>query len=111
MGKLVRLTRPDGSWEERPIFGEFTIPASIQIGPISLEELPENYSTEQAAIDGCLVCPEGNPRDNIESFREFAEACMSGQPGQFRIVTYYYGEDPYYIAEDIIFNGNNYTVK
>lgn len=111
MGKLVRLIRPDGSWEERPIFGEFTIPASIQIGPISLEELPENYSTEQAAIDGCLVCPEGNPRDNTESFREFAEACMSGQPGQFRIVTYYYGEDPYYIAEDIIFNGNNYTVK
>ena len=111
LGKQLTLTRSNGSSEERMVYGEFSIPDSIQVGPIPLEELPENYSAEQAAIDGCLVCTEGNPRDNIEAFREFAEACMSGQPGQFRIVTYYYGEDPYYIADDIIFDGKNYTVK
>ena len=111
LGKQLTLTCSDGSSEERMVYGEFSIPDSIQVGPIPLEELPENYSAEQAAIDGCLVCPDGNPRDNIEAFLEFAEACMEGQPGQFRIVHWYYGEDPHYIAEDIIFDGNNYTVK
>ena len=111
LGKQLTLTRSDGSSEERMVYSEFFIPETIQVGPIPLEELPENYSAEQAAIDGCLVCPEGNPRDNIETFQEFAEACMEGQPGWFRIVHWYYGEDPYYIAEDITFDGNNYTVK
>ena len=111
LGKLVTLTRPDGSKEERMIYGEFSIPDSVLTDPTPLEELPELYSGEQAAIDGCLVCRDGIPMDNVEAFREFADACMRGEPGCFRIVNWYYGEDPHYMAEDIIFDDNNYTVK
>ena len=111
IGKSVRLTRPDGSWEERMIFGEFSIPDSVRTGPIPLEELPEKYGAEQAAIDGCLVCPDGIARDNIEQFREFADACNRGEAGFFRVMYYYYGDDPHYIVHDIHYDGNKYTVN
>ena len=111
MGKLVTLTRPDGSKEERMVYGEFSIPASVLTGPIPLEDLPELYSSELAAIDGCLVCRDGIPMDNVEAFREYADACMRGEPGSFRIVNWHYGDDPYYKAEDIIFDGNTYIIK
>jgi len=111
MGKLVRLTRPDGFWEERMIFGEFSIPGSILTGPIPLEDLPEKYGSEQAMLDGCLVCPDGIARDNIELFREFADACNRGKAGFFRVMDYYYGDDPHYIVHDIHYDGNKYTVN
>lgn len=111
LGKLVTQTRPDGSHEMRMIYGEFDIPNSIRNGPIPLEELPEKYGSEQAAIDGCLVCPDGIARDNMEQFREFADACNRGEAGFFRVMYYYYGDDPHYIAYDIHYDGNKYTVN
>ena len=111
MGKSVRLTRPDGSWEERMIFGEFSIPDSILTGPIPLEDLPEKYGSEQAAIDGCLVSRDGAAMDNIEAFRAFVDACNRGEAGFFRIVDWYYGENPHYIAWDLNFDGHKYTIS
>ena len=111
IGKSVRLTRPDGSWEERIIFGEFSIPDSILTGPIPLEDLPEKYGSEQAAIDGCLVSRDGAAMDNIEAFRAFVDACNRGEAGFFRIVDWYYGENPHYIAWDLNFDGHKYTIS
>ena len=112
LGKQVTLVRQDGSTESRMIYGEFSIPDSILTGPIPLEDLPEKYGAEQAAIDGCLVCPDGIARDNMEQFREFADACNRGEAGFFRVMYYYYDDDgPYYIAYDIHFDGNKYTVN
>lgn len=112
LGKQVTLVRQDGSTESRMIYGEFSIPDSILTGPIPLEDLPEKYGAEQAAIDGCLVCPDGIARDNMEQFREFADACNRGEAGFFRVMYYYYDDEgPYYLAYDIHFDGNKYTVN
>lgn len=112
LGKQVTLVRQDGSTESRMIYGEFSIPDSILTGPIPQEDLPEKYGAEQAAIDGCLVCPDGIARDNMEQFREFADACNRGEAGFFRVMYYYYDDEgPYYLAYDIHFDGNKYTVN
>ena len=110
LGKLVTLTRSNGSKEERMVYGEFFIPESVLTGPIPLEDLPEKYSAEQAMIDGCLVCPDGIPRYNLEAFREFVDACYRGEAGFFRIVYYYYGENPHYIAHDVNYDGRKYMI-
>lgn len=62
-------------------------------------------------LDGCLVCPDGIARDNIELFREFADACNRGEAGFFRVMYYYYGDDPHYLAYDIHYDGSTYTVN
>jgi hypothetical protein len=111
LGKQVTLVRQDGSNESRMIYGDFPIPDSILTGPIPQEALPEKYGAEQAAIDGCLVCPDGIARDNMEQFRDFADACNRGEPGFFRVMYYYYGDDPHYIVHDIHYDGNKYTVN
>ena len=111
LGKQVTLVRQDGSAESRMVYGEFAIPDSILTGPIPLEDLPEKYSSEQAMLDGCLVCPNGIARENLEQFREFADACSRGEAGFFRVMYYYYGDDPYYMAYDIRYDGNKYTVN
>ncbi len=111
MGKLVRLTRPDGSWEERMIFGEFSIPESILAGPIPLEDLPERYSGEQAMIDGCFVQVDGAARENVHLFQEFAEKTWNGEPSFLRIVNCHYGDAYQWSASDLTFDGNQYLVS
>ena len=111
MGKLVRLTRPDGSWEERMIFGEFSIPASIPTGPIPLEDLPEIYSGEQAMIDGCLVTRDGEVSENLAVLKDFVETTSRGEPAFIRIVNWYYGEESHYTAEDLTFDGSQYILE
>lgn len=111
MGKLVRLTRPDGSWEERMIFGEFSIPASIPTGPIPLEDLPEIYSGEQAMIDGCLVTRDGEVSENLAVLKDFVETTSRGKPAFIRIVNWYYGEESHYTAEDLTFDGSHYILE
>ena len=111
IGKQVTLTRSDGTQENRMVYGEFTLPDSVQVGPIPLEELPENYGAEQAMIDGCLVSRDGDAMENIDAFRDFYEACYRGEPGFFRTVNYEYGDDPHHIVQDIHFDGNKYTLR
>ena len=111
MGKLVRLTRPDGSWEERMIFGEFTIPDSVLSGPIPLEDLPELYSGEQAMIDGCVVLVDGVARENLALFQEFAEKTWNGEPSFLRIVNCHYGDEYQWSASDLTFDGRQYLVS
>lgn len=114
MGKLVRLTRPDSSWEERMIFGEFSIPDSVLTGPIPLEDLPEKYGAEQAEIDGCVVMRDGDVSRNQEVWQAFLEAVNAGQEAFVRTVEYYY--DPEHVQTthyiyDIRFDGSRYSVE
>lgn len=111
LGKLLTLTRTDGTTSQQMVYGEFNLPEDILTGPIPLEELPELYSAEQAMIDGCLVSRDGEAMDNIEVFREFAERCNGGEAGFFRIVDWYYGDNPHYIARDINYDGSKYTIS
>ena len=111
LGKQVTLVRQDGSSESRMVYGEFMLPDSVRTGPIPLEELPEFYSSEQAMIDGCLVSRDGEAMDNIEAFREFVAACDRGEGRFFRLVDWYYGDNPHYIAWDLNYDGYKYTIS
>lgn len=111
IGKHVTRKNSDGTSEDRMIYGAFSIPDSILTGPIPLEELPEVYGAEQAMIDGCLVLRDGEAMENIESFREFAARCNRGEAGFFRIVNWYYGDNPHYTVFDLNYDGHTYTIS
>jgi len=114
MGKSVRLTRPDGSWEERMIFGEFSIPDSVLTGPIPLEELPEKYGAEQAEIDGCVVMRDGDVSRNQEVWQAFLDAVNAGQEAFVRTAEYFYDPERVQTTRfiyDIRFDGNIYSVE
>ena len=110
IGKLVTLHRADGTTEDQIIYGSFTLPNAIQTGLIPLNELPELYSGEQAMIDGCFVTTDGVARENKELFQDFAVCSWNGMPGVIRTVNWHYGEDSYWSAYDLSFDGNVYTL-
>ena len=111
LGKQVTLTRPDGTRKSRMVYGMFVLPDAIQTGPIPLEDLPEMYGAEQAAIDGCFVQTDGVARDNKELFHRFAEATYAGEAAFIRIVNWYYGDDRHYDAFDLAYDGSLYTIS
>ena len=110
MGKLVTLHHADGTTEEQMIYGQFSLPNSIRTEPIPLEDLPENYSGEQAMIDGCFVATDGAARENKDLFHKFVQDSWQGTPGFIRIVDWHYGDSSYYIAYDLEFDGSMYTL-
>ena len=110
IGKLVTLHRADGTTEDQIIYGSFTLPNAIQTGLIPLNELPELYSGEQAMIDGCFVTTDGVARENKELLQDFAVCSWNGMPGVIRTVNWHYGEDSYWSAYDLSFDGNVYTL-
>ena len=111
LGKQVTLIRTDGSRESRMVYGEFSLPESVRTGLIPLNELPEKYSAEEAAIDGCLVTEDGIARDNKELFHRFVQDSWTGTPGFIRIVDWHYGDNSYYVAYDLKYDGSMYTLS
>jgi len=110
MGKLVTLHHTDGTTEEQMIYGQFSLPNSIRTEPIPLAELPENYSGEQAMIDGCFVAADSAARENKDLFHKFVQDSWQGSPGFIRIVDWHYGDTSYYMAYDLVFDGSMYTL-
>ena len=110
MGKLVTLHHDDGTTEEQMIYGQFSLPNSIRTEPIPLKELPGNYSGEQAMIDGCFVAADSAARENKEQFHKFVQDSWQGTPGFIRIVDWHYGDNSYYIAYDLKYDGSMYTL-
>ena len=111
IGKLVTLHHTDGSSEEQMIYGQFSLPNSIRTERIHLEELPEKYSGEQAMIDGCFVAADGSARENKDLFHKFVQDSWQGTPGFIRIVDWHYGENSYYTAYDLEYDGSLYTLN
>lgn len=111
IGKMVTARYRDGITEERMVYGYFSIPESILTGYMPLEELPEKYSGEQAMIDGCFVQTDSVARENRELFKAFAEASYADEPSSIRIVDWHYGENSYYEAYDLSFDGRLYTIN
>ena len=110
MGKLVTLHHADGTTEEQMVYGQFALPNSIRTEPIPLEQLPEKYSGEQAMIDGCFVAADGAARENRELFHRFVQDSWQGTPGFIRIVDWHYGDNSYYTAYDLEYDGSMYTL-
>ena len=110
MGKLVTCHYADGTTEDQMVYGQFALPNSIQTEPIPLEELPEKYSGEQAMIDGCFVATDGAARENGDLFHSFVQNSWQGTPGFIRIVDWHYGDNSYYTAYDLEYDGSMYTL-
>lgn len=87
------------------------LPVSTETDLLPLEELPETYSVNQAVLDGCYVQSNGLTVGNSEKFRQFAETTQQGIPSLIRIVDWYDGDNPYYIAQDLSYDGSVYTIS
>lgn len=98
-------------------------------GPLlpPLEELPADYSLEQAREDGCVVHEDGDIASGQEAWDDFIKASSAGKAASVRLVNYYTLDDPsrydpdYYesIKDDypllyvsnLSFDGKAYTVS
>lgn len=95
----------------------FTVYAPFEItaesdGIKSLEELPELYSAEQAMIDGCFVNQDSEAQaDTLPQLQAFMEATNRGETAFLRIVNWYYGDNSFYTAQDLTFDGNQYILE
>lgn len=76
--------------------------------PKSLEELPADYSADQAAADGCLVSRDGTATDNKDRFLAFAEKTGRGAPDTIRVMNW---TDQTAAIYDLTFDGTQYTVS
>lgn len=108
--RLGKNVTHDGTGQERMLYDEFSIPESIRTEPLSLEELPEKYASEEAMLDGCFVQRDGIAVDNKEIFQEFASRAQYGEAGFIRIVDWYYDETPACFVHDLTFDGTQYTL-
>ena len=96
--------------------------------PIPLEELPQDYSLEQAKADGCLVTEDGTVTSGRESWEDFLEAVAAGKAASVRLCGYFTLDslgvssryDPEYYAsikndypkmslEDLSYDGEGFT--
>ena len=62
--------------------------------PTPLEDLPEDYSLEQAKEDGCLVTEDGIVTSGRESWEDFLKASEAGKTASVRLCSYYTLDDP-----------------
>ena len=92
-----------------------------------LEELPEDYSLEQAKADGCVVHEDGDVTSGQTVWDAFAEAVSAGTAASVRLGFYYTLGDPsrydpeYYESikddypvlyiEDLTYDGTAYTIR
>lgn len=92
-----------------------------------LEELPADYSLEQAREDGCVVHEDGDIASGQEAWEAFLQASSAGKAAAVRLVDYYTLGDPsrydpeYYesikddypllYVSDLTFDGEAYTVS
>lgn len=67
--------------------------------------VPEDYSPEEAAADGCFVLVEGEIFANEEALRAFAEKAGQGTPNGLRVVNYYEELGDVALITDITYDG------
>ena len=93
--------------------------------PVPLEELPADYSLEQAKEDGCLVTEDGTVTSGREAWEDFLNTTGAGKAASVRVCHYYTLGDPsrydpdYYesikddyplmFLKDLSYDGERYT--
>ena len=96
------------------------------VSVVSLEELPDTYSLEQAKKDGCVVHENGDVTAGKKAFETFYHNTRSGKKDTIRLAFYYTLGDPsgydpdYYESiqddypllyiKDLSFDGGEYTL-
>lgn len=76
-----------------------------------LNELPETYSQEEAAIDKVVILNEGDVRENAALWEEFLKNANARIPSTVRIMKYYSSTDnlqPVKELYDLEFDGDSY---
>lgn len=110
MGMTVTLTLRDGIALDRVVYGEFSLPESIYTGQVPLEELPEDYSWEQAVMDGCFVQVNGKACGNNDVFYTFTGPLVNNQPKSVRVVHIFNQDEDICTVYDVCYDGNVYTI-
>lgn len=98
----------------------------VSISP-TLEELPDDYSLEQAKADGYVVMEDNDVTSGQDVFAEFVSTTSKGEAASVRIVNYYtlgdpanYDEEfyesikddyPKMFVHDLVFDGLSYTIR
>lgn len=93
---------------------------------MTLKDIPENYSLEQAKADGCVVHENSSVTSGKEIFEVFYKMASSGKNAKVRLAFYYTLDDPsnydsdYYESikddypalyiQDLSFDGEKYTL-
>ncbi len=109
LGKTVTRQYADRTAEEKTIYWAFSFSNTPRI---PLEELPQIYGADQAALDGCYVQSDGVACENIWLFYSFAHLTQNDVPAFIRIINWYYQEEShYYEAFDLSYDGSVYTVS
>lgn len=90
-----------------------------------LEELPADYSLEQAKADGCLITENGEVTSGQEAWDRFLQAAEAGKPTVVRTGDYYTldasrctpeyyaaakDDYPLFFLADLSYDGEQYTV-
>lgn len=94
---------------------------------VPLEELPADYSLEQAKADGCVTHENGDVSQGREVFEAFYDTTKSGKADAVRLAFYYTLDDPsrydpdYYesikedypilFIQDLSFDGKEYSIR
>ena len=92
---------------------------------IPLDELPADYSLEQAKADGCLITENGEVTSGQEAWEQFLQATAAGKKAALRMGDYYTldesrctpeyyaaakGDYPMFFLSDLSYDGGQYTV-
>ena len=90
------------------MIGESTVSADSPFGYVPLEELPEDYSTEDAARDGCVVyhCLEGS-YENEEKISAFLHDVVRGVQTQIRFAFYSSGTPEKILIDEVTYTHEN----
>ena len=92
-----------------------------------LEDLPSDYTLDQAKLDGCVVMEDGDVTCGQQVWDEFYALSASGYPAAVRYVHYFGELDPSRVSSelyeetkddypmmfvhDLVFDGTEYTVR
>lgn len=105
------------------------VPDDIAVSLIyaPLEDLPAEYSPEDAKADGCVVMENGVVTSGQQIWGSFVETTAAGSPASVRTAAYYTLDDPsrygkeYYesvkdeyprmFVHDLTFDGETYTIR
>lgn len=76
-----------------------------------LEDIRENYSPEQAKIDGCVVIDNSDLLFGEKAWVDFVNATAAGQEATVRIYQSYSNQNDHYYVKELRYDGEKYLLR
>lgn len=73
------------------------------------DDVPEDYTAEQAKRDGCVVYRDTKLVDGGEYWEQFLQSAEKKEPAKVRIM-YQFGREKEWFLEDLFYDGKNFRV-